>query len=117
MDRLLIVSAESLLEAPELPLGLLEEDPAYLTDQLITYIGNKRSLLPAIGEATEKVCAEIGRDRIRVFDGFAGSGVVSRLFKRFASEIVSNDIESYARIIGECFLTNRDEVDLIELSG
>jgi adenine-specific DNA-methyltransferase len=93
------------------------EDPSFLSEQLITYIGNKRSLLPAISEATEKVCAEIGRDRIRVFDGFAGSGVVSRLFKTFASEIVSNDLESYARIIGECFLTNQGEVDLTELSA
>jgi hypothetical protein len=31
------------------------ENPAYLREQLITYIGNKRLLLPFIGQAVEKV--------------------------------------------------------------
>lgn len=91
-----------------------QEEPGYLTDQLITYIGNKRALLAPLSSAIEDVQTRLGKDRLRLFDAFAGSGVVSRLFKRYASEVVSNDIENYARVIAECYLTNRNSVDLNE---
>ena len=57
------------------------EDPDYLSRQLITYIGNKRALLGQIGGAVERVKRRLGRDRLRIFDAFSGSGVVSRFFK------------------------------------
>jgi adenine-specific DNA-methyltransferase len=101
------VSAESLLEAPELPLGLLEEDPAYLTDQLVTYIGNKRALLGLIRGAVEDVRHRVGLDKLRILDAFSGSGVVSRMLKQYANELIVNDIEEYARAISECYLANR----------
>lgn len=47
---------------------------SYLNEQIITYLGNKRKLLPLILRATEpnnKVCLDL----------FSGSGIVSRLFK------------------------------------
>ncbi len=103
------MSAEPLL-APELPLGLLEEDRAYLTDQLVTYIGNKRALLGLIRGAVEDVRRRTGLDKLRILDAFSGSGVVSRMLKQYASELVVNDIEAYARAISECYLTNREAV-------
>jgi adenine-specific DNA-methyltransferase len=85
------------------------EDPRFLKEQLVTYIGNKRSLLPQIQEAVSMVAAELGR-KPRALDAFAGSGVVSRLFKSAASEVVSNDLEAYARVLGECYLADGEEV-------
>jgi len=96
---------------PALPFEeVLWEDPDYLSRQLITYIGNKRALLDPIEEATATVCERLGTDRLRILDAFSGSGVVSRLFKRFASEVVTNDIEDYAHVISNCYLTNRSDL-------
>lgn len=93
-----------------LPVAELQaEDPRYLTDQLITYIGNKRSLLPLIGRAVARVQRELGRDRLRVLDAFSGSGVVSRFLKAHSSFLYANDIEDYARVVSQCYLTNADE--------
>jgi adenine-specific DNA-methyltransferase len=99
----------------QLPLDLLEEDPDYLTRQLVTYLGNKRALLPLIGSAVETVQAQTGRDKLRILDAFSGSGVVSRMLKQYASELVVNDIEDYARAISECHLSNRSAVPLAAL--
>ena len=98
----------SLLESP----ADLVESPDYYRRQLITYIGNKRQLLDPIAEALKTVQAETGRDKLHLFDGFAGSGIVSRLFKAFAERVVSNDLEPYARVVANCFLANRSDIDL-----
>jgi adenine-specific DNA-methyltransferase len=105
------MSARAQTAAPaqqaQLPLGLLEEDPAYLTRQLVTYIGNKRALLGLIRSAVEDVRRRMGQDKLRILDAFSGSGVVSRMLKQYASELVVNDTEDYARVISECYLANR----------
>ncbi len=88
------------------------ENPDYLSRQLITYIGNKRSLIGQIGNAVERVKRRLGKERLRCLDLFSGSGVVARLLKGHASLIVSNDFEDYAAVIGRCYLTNRSEVDI-----
>ncbi len=88
------------------------ECPDYYRQQLITYLGNKRQLLVPIAEALRAVQTETGRDKLHLFDGFAGSGVVSRLFKAYAQRVVCNDLEPYARVIANCFLANRSAVDL-----
>ncbi len=93
------------------------EDADYLSDQLLTYIGNKRSLLTNISQAVERVKRRLGKDRLRVFDVFAGSGVVSRFLKAHASLLVSNDFEDYAAVVGRCYLRNRSTVDLLELEN
>ena len=92
------------------------ESPEYLSDQLITCIGNKRSLLDRIAQATQRVKKRLGKDRLHVFDVFAGSGVVSRFFKAHASRLVSNDFEDYAAVVGRCYLRNHSTVDLRRLT-
>ena len=87
-----------------------------MKEQLVTYIGNKRALLPQLEEAVGTVRTRLGRDRLRILDAFSGSGVVSRLFKRYADQLVVNDFEGYARVVSECYLTNRSEVDLDDLA-
>jgi adenine-specific DNA-methyltransferase len=93
------------------------ESAEYLSQQLITYIGNKRALLQPIESAVQKVYEQLGRRKLRTFDGFTGSGVVARLFKQYSSLVVINDLEKYANIIGDCYLTNSDDVDIVELQS
>ena len=80
-----------------------------------TYIGNKRALLNNIAQAVERVKHRLGKERLRVFDVFAGSGVVSRLLKAHAPLLVSNDFEDYAAVVGRCYLRNRSTVDFQRL--
>ena len=91
------------------------EDPDYLRRQLITYIGNKRTLLGQIGKAVETVKKRLNKTKLRAFDVFSGSGVVSRFLKAHASYLVSNDIEDYATAISRCYLRNRTTLDFAAL--
>lgn len=79
---------------------------SYLNEQIITYLGNKRKLLPLILQATEpkdKVCLDL----------FSGSGVVSRLFKESgAKKVIANDLEDYSHIINQCYLANPEDYDM-----
>jgi adenine-specific DNA-methyltransferase len=93
-----------------------EEDERYLTEQLITYIGNKRGLLSFIGHGLDRVKRRLGRRKLVAFDAFSGSGVVSRYLKQHSSHIIANDIERYAEVIGRCYLSNRSEIDWAGLS-
>ncbi|MDX9801650.1 MAG: DNA adenine methylase [Spirochaetia bacterium] len=92
-----------------------DENPAYLTDQLITYIGNKRSLLDFIGNGLSHVKKRLNREKLSVFDVFSGSGIVSRYFKKHSDLLVVNDLEKYAEVISRCYLSNADEIDLSHL--
>ncbi|MFN2312271.1 MAG: DNA adenine methylase [Spirochaetia bacterium] len=93
------------------------ESPAFLCEQLITYLGNKRTLLGFIGEAVAAVKHQLGKDRIRVLDLFAGSGVVSRYLKQHAELLVCNDFEQYAEVINRCYLSNASELNIPELQA
>lgn len=97
--------------------SLVVEDTNYLANQLITYIGNKRTLLGQIGIAVARVKKRVGKSRLRIFDAFSGSGVVSRFMKAHASFLVSNDFEDYAALISQCYLRNRSSVDFASLSN
>jgi adenine-specific DNA-methyltransferase len=92
------------------------ENPDFLTGQLITYIGNKRTLLPSINKIVEEIKTRLGVDQLRTGDLFAGSGAVARLLKQHSSLVVANDLEGYSRIINECFLSNASEVPLDRVS-
>ena len=91
------------------------EHPDYTSRQLITCLGNKRALLGPVGVALSRVQHRLGRDKLRVLDAFAGSGVVSRYLKASASYLACNDLEEYAAVVGRCFLTNRSCVDEVAL--
>ena len=91
--------------------GCCEESPQYLTEQIITYIGNKRSLLSFIGNGLNIVKESLGKKKLVCFDVFSGSGVVSRYLKSHSKFIYANDIELYSKLINECYLTNQSKVD------
>ena len=88
-----------------------EESSAYLTEQILTYLGNKRALLPFLGAGVEIVKKSLGKERLTFFDAFSGSGIVSRYMKRHASLIVANDLERYSEVVNRCYLTNRADID------
>lgn len=90
----------------------LYENPDYLSQQLITYIGNKRSLLPSIDKIVSEIKGSLGVEKLRTADLFAGSGAVARLLKQHSSLVVTNDIEGYSRIVNECYLSNARDVPL-----
>ena len=77
----------------------------YLKDQIITYIGNKRKILPFIQASLDK----IGMKNYHFLDLFSGSGIVSRLAKvHGASKITANDLEYYSSILNTVFLRNKE---------
>lgn len=84
---------------------------SYLDEQLLTYLGNKRSLLSMIEQGLAEI-EKNGGEIHSIIDLFSGSGVVSRLFKSKGYEVISNDLENYARIVSECYLSNSDEFNL-----
>lgn len=88
---------------------LPRDNPAYLSQQLITYLGNKRALLGPIDEMICQVRDALGGRRLDCADLFSGSGVVARLLKRHANTLYVNDLEGYSAVINRCYLTNRED--------
>lgn len=93
----------------------LGDNTEYMKHQLITYIGNKRKLLMFIGESVKFTQTRLGKKKLDILDGFAGSGVVSRFFKRSANALYSNDLELYSEIIAKCYLSNISDININEL--
>lgn len=93
----------------------MSENKEYLTEQIITYLGNKRSLLDFIGSAVELVIKELDTSKIDIFDVFSGSGVVARYLKQYSSNLYVNDLEDYSYAINKCYLTNKSDINQNEL--
>ena len=91
------------------------ENKDYLQKQIITYIGNKRRLLFLIKNGIDLICDELHQEKISFLDLFSGSGIVARFAKQYASELVVNDIEYYSYIINDCYLSNKDDIDMDQL--
>ena len=83
------------------------ENPAFLTRQLITYLGNKRALLGHIDSVVCDVRDALEGKKLTCADLFSGSGVVARLLKRHADTLYVNDLEGYSAILNRCYLTNK----------
>ena len=76
----------------------------YFKKQLISYLGNKRSLLSHIDNVIEEVKIDFNNPCKSSLDLFSGSGVVSRLLKTKCDSVITNDLELYAKTINDCFL-------------
>lgn len=86
---------------------------AYLKDQLIPYIGNKRKLLPLVHSAIRSTGLTEG-----VFlDLFSGSGVVSRLAKAVGYRVLANDWEPYTACINSTYIRNNEPPPFVMLGG
>jgi adenine-specific DNA-methyltransferase len=93
------------------------ENDAYLKSQLITYIGNKRSLLPFIESGILTVKSKLNKAKIDFLDLFSGSGVVSRMARQHTRVLHCNDLEMYSRLFNSCYQANAHEVDHRALSA
>jgi len=90
----------------------VSENEDYLTKQIITYIGNKRALLDFITKGIQIVQKRLKKDKLDIFDVFSGSGIVARLCKQFSRLLIVNDLEKYASVTAQCYLSNKDEIDI-----
>ena len=85
------------------------ENEQYLTQQIITYLGNKRKLLHNIATEVENALTELGIEKGKICDLFSGSGVVARRLKQYSSRLYVNDLEEYSYVINDCYLTNKED--------
>jgi adenine-specific DNA-methyltransferase len=81
-------------------------DAGYVRQPMITMIGNKRKLVCGIYSIVKDVWLALEQRPLRVLDGFAGSGVVSRMLASSpeVGTVFSNDLEKYSQLCGECYL-------------
>ena len=101
--------------------------------KMLTCIGNKRKLIgkiegiitkniiPRLNKNTAKIRFDFNEnnDHIKlsidlsnkatIFDGFAGSSVVSRSLSQFADIIHTNDLELYSSTMARCFLNKQTD--------
>ena len=73
----------------------------FVFNQLIPYIGNKRKLLPLIGQAIDASGLRAGGSFV---DLFSGSGVVARFAKAQGLRTIANDWEPYSERINRCYI-------------
>lgn len=90
----------------------MEAKDIFLSSQLITYLGNKRKLVSEIEKEVIIIKGILGKDTLRCFDGFSGSGVVARMLKYHSSSLHVNDMEGYAHMLNQCYLANPSQPDI-----
>ena len=61
-----------------------QEDKDFLTKQIITYLGNKRSLIYKIEDEVKSVQKNLNKEKLICADLFSGSGIVARMLKKYA---------------------------------
>lgn len=96
---------------------MTHENPAFLKEQIITYLGNKRALLDFIAQGLNYAKKELNKDKISFLDIFSGSGIVARFAKAHANHIIANDLEDYSYIINQCYLANPTPSELKTLQS
>lgn len=87
----------------------IEENREFLTTQIITYLGNKRSLIGKIEKEIESISGKLGKEKLVCADLFSGSGIVARMLKKYSSKLIVNDLENYSYVINSCYLINKKD--------
>ena len=91
---------------------------AFVKQQLITYMGNKRKLLPHIHALIFEVADILGKETISFADAFSGSGVVSRMALQSGKlhTLLANDNALYSHIANMCYLRPPDQETMREIN-
>ena len=89
----------------------MQENPEYLTTQLITYLGNKRKLIFEIEKQVSSIKMRLKKEKCVCADLFSCSGIVSRMLKQHSSCLIANDIEDYAMVLNSCYLSDKSDFD------
>jgi adenine-specific DNA-methyltransferase len=92
-------------------------DSEYVSQPMLTCIGNKRKLIPHIEDLVKRIGKIQGKDKLKLADAFAGSGVVSRMLSLYSEELWSNDLESYSALMGRCFLEKPSKPLQLQIMG
>lgn len=87
----------------------------YLTSQIITYMGNKRKVIPHISNIIDDIIVKLNNNHITTADAFSGSGIVSRLLKTKSNTLYVNDIAGYSSTLNNCFLSNPSKQDILNI--
>ena len=87
----------------------MNENKDFLSKQIITYLGNKRSLLGHIEKQVKRIHKKLSKEKMITLDLFSGSGVVARLLKKYSLELHTNDLETYSKLLNDVFLTNKND--------
>lgn len=85
------------------------ENPQFLTTQIITYLGNKRSLIGKIEQEVQEISQKLNKRKMICADIFSGSGIVARMLKSHSSLLIANDLENYSCVINSCYLSNKSD--------
>ncbi len=85
------------------------ENPQFLTTQIITYLGNKRSLIEKIEQEVQEISQKLNKKKMICADIFSGSGIVARMLKSHSSLLIANDLEKYSCVINSCYLSNKSD--------
>ncbi len=85
------------------------ENPQFLTTQIITYLGNKRSFIGKIEKEVQEISQKLNKEKMICADVFSGSGIVARMLKSHSSLLIANDLENYSCVINSCYLSNKSD--------
>ncbi len=55
------------------------------------------------------------KKKMKTFDVFSGSGIVARYLKQYSEKIIVNDLEKYSQVINNCYLSNKDDINMRQL--
>ncbi len=91
-------------------------DEQFVTQTMLTCLGNKRRLVGEIKNIAIEVATILGKEKLRIVDGFSGSTVVSRELASIAYDIHSNDMEKYAYLMARCFMEKPSEEEQEEIA-
>lgn len=91
----------------------------YYTDQILTYMGNKRKFVKKIEHIIRYIEDEENKPEksLKIAEGFSGSGILSRLFKNNSSFFHVNDLAGYSKTLNLCYLSNPTQVDRNYING
>ncbi|WP_339033499.1 DNA adenine methylase [Spiroplasma endosymbiont of Cantharis rufa] len=95
-----------MLDYKKIDRNKLTENKNYLKQQIITYLGNKRALIEFIEQEIKQIQSKLKNNKTINVDLFSGSGIVSRMLKKYSSKLISNDLELYSYFLNKCYLTN-----------
>ncbi len=88
---------------------MISENKEFLTEQIITYIGNKRRLIKNIETEIEIIKKNLNLQKMVCADIFSGSGIAARMLKKHSKKLIVNDLENYSAVLNACYLTNKKD--------
>lgn len=91
----------------------------YYTDQILTYMGNKRKFVEKIETIIRYIehVENKPEKSLRIGEAFSGSGILSRVFKNNSSYFFVNDIAGYSQTLNRCYLSNPTKTERLIINS